>query len=72
MIGIKIDPTQFYDATLFDALEISQATVGRARRAGDLRFTSKGKRTLYLGQWVLDWLINTEDAQADMALSANS
>jgi hypothetical protein len=55
--AVHIDPTGIYDdALLYAALEVSAATLVRARRAGRLRFTRQGRRVLYLGQWVLDWL----------------
>jgi hypothetical protein len=54
--SVSIQPDAFYDEQLFQALEVSAATLARARREGRLRYTRKGKRTLYLGQWVLDWL----------------
>jgi hypothetical protein len=55
--SIRIDPTGIYDdALLYAALEISAATLARARRDGRLRYTRQGRRVLYLGQWVLDWL----------------
>jgi hypothetical protein len=55
--AISINPAAFYDDDLlFSALELSAATLARARRDGRLRYTRQGRRTLYLGQWVLDWL----------------
>jgi hypothetical protein len=54
--SVSIQPDAFYDERLFQALEVSAATLARARREGCLRYTRKGKRTLYQGQWVLDWL----------------
>jgi hypothetical protein len=60
---IQIDPDAFYDDNkLYIALELSSQTLTRARLAGELRFARKGRRTLYLGQWVIDWL--TRDAEA--------
>jgi len=35
---------------------LTEATLSRARRDGELRFTRKGKRILYMGEWILDWL----------------
>lgn len=52
-----IDPDAIYDdGTLVLALGLTFATLGRARRAGELRYTRKGKRVLYRGQWLIDWL----------------
>jgi hypothetical protein len=57
MIDVEIDPERIYDDdALFAALELRQATLARARRCGELRYTRKGQRTLYLGRWILDWL----------------
>jgi hypothetical protein len=55
-----IIPIGIYDdAALHAVLAISGQTLARARKDGALRYTRKGQRILYLGQWVLDWL--TED-----------
>jgi hypothetical protein len=54
---VSIAPDGIYDdGALYLALGLTPATLAQARRSGDLRFTRKGKRTLYLGQWVLDWI----------------
>lgn len=44
------------DALLCAALCVSAATLARACRDGRRRYIRQGKRTLYLSQWVLDWL----------------
>jgi hypothetical protein len=55
--GTRIDPAAVYDdAALYSALEISYQALARARREGRLRFTRKGRRILYLGEWVIEWL----------------
>jgi hypothetical protein len=60
--AIRIDPDAVYDdVLLYAALEVSAATLARARREGRLRYTCQGRRVLYLGAWVLAWL--TADAQ---------
>ncbi len=52
-----LEPDGLYnDGSLYLALGLTPATLAHARRSGELRFTRKGKRTLYLGQWVLDWI----------------
>ncbi len=54
-----IAPNGVYDdGVLVLGLGLTHATLARDRRGGLLRFTRKGKRTLYLGQWVLDWMAN--------------
>jgi hypothetical protein len=56
---IQIDPVSIYDDTLLSTLlGVSAQTLARARRGGDLRYTRKGQRILYLGAWVLAWLGN--------------
>jgi hypothetical protein len=55
--AVPIDAKAVYDdGALHCQLGLSSAALARARRAGELRYTRKGKRTLYLGQWVLDWI----------------
>ena len=54
---VSIAPDGVYDdGALYLAPGLSPATLSKARRSGQLRFTRKGKRTLYLGRWVLDWI----------------
>jgi hypothetical protein len=53
----KIDPEHIYDdGAVVLALDIPSSTLMKARREGSLRYTRKGRRVLYLGQWLLDWL----------------
>jgi hypothetical protein len=55
--GIRLDSTAIYDdGALYCVLGLSSSALARARRLGLLRYTRQGNRTLYLGQWVLDWL----------------
>jgi hypothetical protein len=54
---VPIDPCAVYDdGAVVLALEISSAALARARREGRLRYSRRGKRTFYLGQWLIDWL----------------
>jgi hypothetical protein len=56
-VAIRIDPAGIYDdVLLYAALELSAATLARARKEGRLRFTRQGRRIFYLGAWVLAWL----------------
>jgi hypothetical protein len=56
-MAIRIDPETIYDtSSLCEALEIGPETLARARRDGELRHTRKGRRILYTGRWVLDWI----------------
>jgi hypothetical protein len=54
---VCIDPQAVYDdGAITLALGIPSATLVHARKAGRLRYTRKGRRVLYLGQWIIDWL----------------
>jgi hypothetical protein len=54
---VRIEPEALYDdGSLRQALGLTSATLTAARRAGSLRFTRQGKRTLYKGAWILAWL----------------
>ncbi len=58
-----LDPDAIYDdAALVLGLGLTFTTLARARRAGHLRYARKGKRVLYRGQWIIDWL--ERDTQA--------
>lgn len=49
------------DLALKELLLVTQVTINRARRDRSLRHTQKGSRYLYLGQWVLDWLMKQDE-----------
>ena len=67
--GTKIDPAAWYDDdAICAALDFSYQSLSRARRDGSLRYSRKGNRTLYLGQWLIDWL--TADAQKEAAVAS--
>ena len=54
---VSIDLDAVYDdGTVALTLNIHSATLARARREGRLRYTRQGRRVLYLGRWLLDWL----------------
>lgn len=53
---LQIDPAGIYDDGIALALGVQSTTLARARREGRLRFSRQGRRTLYLGQWLLDWV----------------
>ena len=60
----SIDPQAIYDdGALVLALGVSHATLARARRFRHLRYTRKGKRVLYRGQWIIDWLEHDPGSQ---------
>ena len=54
---IRIDPDAIYDdGALVLTLGLTHAAIARARRNGRLRYTRNGRRILYRGQWIIDWL----------------
>ena len=54
---VLIEPAAFYDdGALYQALGLTPTTLADARRAKSLRFSRKGKRVLYKGEWILSWL----------------
>jgi hypothetical protein len=54
---ITINPLAVYTADQLSAmLDVSESTLAEARRSGALRATKKGRRRIYLGEWVLAWL----------------
>lgn len=54
---VQIQADAIYDdGSLHDTLGIRPSTLAKARKSGGLRFKRAGNRTLYLGQWLLDWL----------------
>ena len=51
---LTIAPDGLYDDTsLYEAIGLTPTALANARRAGTLRYTRQGKRTLYLGKWIL-------------------
>jgi hypothetical protein len=54
---ILIEPEAVYDdGSLRQALGLTDAAMAAARRSGALRYARQGKRVLYLGRWITDWL----------------
>ncbi|MHC4619734.1 MAG: hypothetical protein ACYTEQ_18465 [Planctomycetota bacterium] len=52
-----VDPKAVYDnGDLLLGLGVTSSALAQARKAKQLRFARKGKRVLYRGQWVIDWL----------------
>jgi hypothetical protein len=55
--GVCLDPNAVYDdGALYCALGLTSTVLAKARRSGLLKFTKQGRRTFYLGKWVLEWL----------------
>ncbi len=54
---VMIEPEALYDdSALSQTLGLTPAALAAGRRAGTLRHTTKGKRTLYKGAWILAWI----------------
>jgi hypothetical protein len=54
---VRIEPEALYDdGALRQAIGLTPSALAAARRTGALRYTRQGKRTLYLGAWILAWL----------------
>jgi hypothetical protein len=52
-----IQPTGVYtNDDLSVLLDVSPETLAKARHSRALRWVRKGRRVIYLGEWVLDWL----------------
>ena len=57
---VKLQTDGWYDETsLHLALRLPYAAIDRARRSGELRSTTRGGRTLFLGAWIHAWLLGT-------------
>jgi hypothetical protein len=55
--AVSIEPMGVYDDTSLQAsIGISPTSLAQARRSGKLRFARTGKRVLYLGRWIIEWL----------------
>lgn len=64
MSPVRIDPDGIYDdGVLVLILGLTHAALQKARRDGQLRHTRRGRRILYRGQWVIDWLDSTATVQ---------
>ena len=65
LAAILIEPNSIFDDTaLALAVGVSPTALAQARRSGRLRYTRKGRRVLYLGRWVLDWLGEAAEDQS--------
>lgn len=54
---LSIDPDGIYtEGALVLALDIPSCAIDRARRTGHLAWCRCGRRILFRGQWLLDWL----------------
>lgn len=57
------DDSIFDDEGLTKTLGIRFGSIEKARKAGELKYTRRGGRILYLGRWVKDWLTHEEQEQ---------
>jgi hypothetical protein len=65
---VRIEPEALYDdGALHVVLGLTDTTLANARRAGTLRFTRRGRRTLYFGRWFVAWLESQAAAQTEAA-----
>ena len=63
---IHIDPDCIYlDGDVRFALDLTSATLARARRDGRLRFTRQGHSVIYRGRWLIDWIEATATTEAE-------
>jgi hypothetical protein len=61
--GAKIERDAYYDTNgLCQTLGLRYGSIERARREKTLRFTKRGGRTLFRGNWIEDWLAGAEQA----------
>ncbi|HBI41751.1 MAG TPA: hypothetical protein DDY78_02715 [Planctomycetales bacterium] len=66
--AIAINPLAVYTAKQLSAmLDVGEGSLAEARRRGALRSTRKGRRVLFLGEWVLDWLRAEPAEQSESA-----
>jgi hypothetical protein len=55
--AVRIEPESLYDdGALRQVLGLTPTTLASARRDGTLRYTRKGKRMFYKGEWILAWM----------------
>jgi hypothetical protein len=60
--NVTIQPTGIYSSDDVSAmLDVGGETLAKARRTGALRAVRKGRRWIYLGEWLLDWLRHSEE-----------
>jgi hypothetical protein len=68
---VRIEPDSLYDdGALHQSLGLTPATLAAARRAGSLRFSRKGKRIFYKGEWIADWLETAAATASELSRKA--
>jgi hypothetical protein len=59
---VRIEPDAWYtDSDLRLILRLPGATLRRARRSGELRYTRHGSIAWHRGAWVIDWLSGSRE-----------
>lgn len=59
------------DGALVLGLGVTHAALVQARRDGELRYTKKGRRVLYLGRWIIAWLEGSNATSEATACKSN-
>lgn len=63
---ITIHPTAIYSSDDVCAmLDVSPQALTVARRSGELKSARKGRRVVYLGEWLLEWLRSDDNSAQD-------
>jgi hypothetical protein len=71
--AFRIDPDAVYDdGAVVLSLDISSATLVRARRDGALRYRRVGRRAVYLGRWLIEWLDTPQTAASPAVRARNA
>lgn len=61
---VRLEQSGVYDdGSLQLLLGLSPSSLAAARRAGSLRYCRKGRRILYLGRWVLEWIDTSQERE---------
>jgi hypothetical protein len=54
---LLLDPNGIYDdGAVLLPLDLTSASLARARREGGLQYVRVGRRILYRGSWLLEWM----------------
>ncbi len=61
----SIDPDTVYtDGAIVLALGVTHSALATARRSGELRYAKSGRKIVYRGRWLLNWLEQQSKATA--------
>lgn len=54
---ISLDPSTFYDeVSASRALRVPASTLAKARKDRAIRYSRRGQRVLYRGDWLAEWV----------------